>query len=252
MLAGLMAVIVIANVIPETAPTRYKIDIRSSQEVDMAAVGGGKQQSDLTGAAWITVTMSDTAGGQLAHIVVDSIVATPGGTIADQMTAEAIAAARGAVFHLYVVKGKVQVAPKALAQLPAQWILGQALPLLFPGAKADLKVGETWADTTSNDATTEAGSQTGATVIVWKVLSRDGDAYVMEGGASGAIAAQFNGGDTNMSTKVTGTQKVITSMTGPARSGSLESKVNATVVNSQAPDPIVVTAVTSITLTAIT
>lgn len=251
MLAGLLVLTTIVGVTPQTAPMRYRVDLKSSQEVDLSAMGAGKQLSDLTASAWITVTMSDTAGGQLAHIVVDSMTATPTGMMEQQMPAEAIAAAKGALFHLYIVNGKVKGTPKPSVESPALSVVAQSLPLLFPGAKAGLKVGETWTDTTSNDATTDQGSQTGSTVMLWKVLAMDGDAYVMEGEAKGTMTAQQTAGDLNIATKSAGTQKVTTTANGPAKSGSTEMKVDATVITSQVPDPIPVTGSTQVTVTAL-
>ena len=251
MLAGLLVLATIAGVSSPTAPMRYKIDFKSSQEVDLSAAGAGKQMSELTASAWITVTMSDTAGGQLAHVVVDSLTATPTGMMAQQITDEAIAAAKGALFHLYIVNGKVQGTPKPSVESAALAVVAQSVTLLFPGAKTGLKVGETWTDTTRNDATTDAGTQTGSTVLLWKVLSMEGDAYVLEGAATGTMTAQQGGGELNISTKSTGTQKVTTTAKGPSKSGNTVMKVDATVVTSQLPDPIPVTGSTTVTVTAI-
>lgn len=251
MLAGLMMLASITAVTPQQAPTRYKIDLKTSQEVDLSAMGGPKQVSDLTGSAWVTVTMSDTSGGKLAHVVVDSLVATPTGMMAQQMPDEAIAGAKGAFFHVYVVNGKVSGTPKPSIENAALGMVQQSLSLLFPGHKMGAKVGDTWSDTTKTDATTEAGTQAGSTVTEWKVLSMAGDGYVMEGESKGSMTATQGGGELNISTKMTGTQKVTTSATGPSTMGETNMKIDATVITSQVPDPIPVTGSTMVTITAL-
>lgn len=251
MLAGLMMLASITAVTPQQAPMRYKIDLKTSQEVDLSAMGGPKQASDLTASAWVTVTMSDTAGGKLAHIVVDSLVATPTGMMAQQMSEEAITEAKGAFFHVYVVNGKVSGSPKPSIENPALGMVQQSLSLLFPGHKMGAKIGDTWSDTTKSDATTEAGTQTGTTVTEWKVLSMDGDGYVMEGESKGTMTATQGGGELNIATKMTGSQKVTTSATGPSKMGETNMKIDATVITSQVPDPIPVTGITMVMITVL-
>ncbi len=109
--------------------------------------------------------------------------------------------------------------PKPSIENAALGMVQQSLSLLFPGHKMNAKVGDTWSDTTKNDATTEAGSQTGTTVTEWKVLSMTDDGYVMEGASKGTMTATQGGGELNIATKMTGTQKVTTSAMGPSRTG---------------------------------
>lgn len=249
MLAGMMMLASITAVTPPQAPVRYKIDLKTSQEVDLSAMGGPKQVSDMTASAWVTVTMSDTAGGKLAHLVIDSLVATPTGMMAQQMTDEAIAEAKGAFFHLYVVNGKVSGTPKPSIESPVLGMVQQSLSLLFPGHKMGAKVGDTWSDTTKSDTSNEGGSQTGTTVTEWKVLSLAGDGYVMEGESKGSMTATQGGGELNIATKMTGTQKVTTSASGPSSVGENTMKIDATVITSQVPDPIPVTGSTMVMIT---
>lgn len=251
MLAGLMMLASIAAVTPQQGPMRYKIDLKTTQEVDLSAMGGPKQESDLTASAWVTVTMSDTAGGKVAHIVVDSLVATPTGMMAQQMSEAAITEAKGAFFHLYVVNGKVSGTPKPSIENAALGMVQQSLSLLFPGHKMGAKIGDSWSDTTKTDASTDAGTQTGTTVTEWKVLSMEGDGYVMQGESTGSMTATQGGGELNIATKMTGTQKVTTSASGPSKLGENTMKIDATVITSQVPDPIPVSGSTMVTITAL-
>ena len=66
------------------APLRYKIVTRTNTDIDLTAAGQGSQTIALVSTTFVTVNLSDTAGGQLANIVVDSS-AFDGGAIAAQL-----------------------------------------------------------------------------------------------------------------------------------------------------------------------
>ena len=60
---------------PGAAPTvaRYKIAQQTEQEVDLSAMGGGKQASRFGTALYVTLTVGDTTGGRTLHVVFDSM-----------------------------------------------------------------------------------------------------------------------------------------------------------------------------------
>ena len=51
---------------------RYRIVSISNQEVDASALGAPSQTVTITTTALITLRLTDSAGGQVAHITVDS------------------------------------------------------------------------------------------------------------------------------------------------------------------------------------
>ena len=75
--------------------TRYRIESKTQQEVDLTVAGGGKQTTNITQLAIVSITLTDTAGGKVLHAVIDSVtVDSPAPDIA------AIAAkAKGAWIH---------------------------------------------------------------------------------------------------------------------------------------------------------
>lgn len=249
MFAGLMTLVTIANITPTpSAPMRYKIDVKSSQEMTMA---GAKQSMDVTSSAWVTVTMVDSASGQAARVMIDSMTLVPTGMMAQGLPPEAASEAKGATIDLYLMGGKVQGKPKMSVQNPAIMLIFEGVNLLFAGNRAKLAVGDNWADTTRIDNTNDGGSQTGLVVTMWKVLSMDGDAYVLEGDATATMNAEQGGGAVNIATKTTGKQTVTTTGKGLVRKANVEAKVDATIIVSQMPDPIPMLGTTTLTITAL-
>ena len=253
MLAGLLVLATMAGVSPNvSAPMRFKIDVKTVQEIDLTAMGQGKMPSDVTSSAWITVTMSDTSGGQLAHVVIDSMTLTPTGMAAQQLPPDAAAGAKGAVFHLYIVDGKIKGPMKpSIEGNMAVGMVQQGIALLFPGARAGMKAGDTWTDTTKVDTSTDASTQTGSTVTLWKVVSLDGDAYNLEGALTGTMNAEQGGGQVSISSKQAGTTTVTTSVKGPASKALVSTRMDATIVAAQVPDPISMVGTTIVSITAL-
>gem|GEM_PF-2775518 len=65
---------------------RYRIDSKTHQAVDAAAIGAGRQQSVTDRSAFLRITVMDSAGGKALRFVLDSIVHRgtdlPPGTVA--------------------------------------------------------------------------------------------------------------------------------------------------------------------------
>jgi len=166
MLVGLLALASLTGAVTTpSAPQRYRIEVKAQTEVDATASGQGKFSSELSLVGFITVTMSDTTGGQLAHIVVDSVVIPAGIEMPPQMGDPA--AAKGIFFHGYIVDGKVKggLKPNQPNQLVA--MLAGGVENLFPGLRTTAKVGDTWSDTVKTDATSEGMTQQSVTMINW-------------------------------------------------------------------------------------
>lgn len=253
MLAGLLVLATMAGVSPNaSAPMRFKIDVKTVQEIDLTAMGQGKMPSDVSASAWITVTMSDTTGGQLALVVIDSMTLTPTGMAAQNLPPDAAAGAKGAQFHLYIVDGKIKGPMKpSIEGNMAVGMVQQGISMLFPGAKSGLKAGDTWTDTNKVDTSTEGSTQNGSIVTLWKVASLEGDAYNLEGVVSGTMNAEQGGGQVNISSKQTGTTTVTTSVKGPASKALVSSKMDATIITPQVPDPISMIGTTMVSIIAL-
>jgi hypothetical protein len=144
--------------------TKYRIDQSLSQEVDATVAGGAKQRIAFTTSSFVTVTLSDSAGGKLMRVVVDSLR----GDSAVPIPAAVLDSARGAEFRGFVEKsGK----PSGLAAMGANSAATQIQGLLsdfFPWIKAGLKPGDSWADTTAKTNASGTDSVTVRRVSAYK------------------------------------------------------------------------------------
>ncbi len=250
MLAGLLALATaIGAVTTPVGPLRYKIEMKSSQEVDLSAMGSGKQSGEVTAVAFVSVTMSDSAAGQLAHVVLDSMSLEPSGSMAMAYDPTFAASAKGGFFHLYVVGGKVQGTPTpSIEGNPALAILAQAVMVMFPGVtKAGLKAGESYADTTNTTSTTEQGTNNSSAVTVWTMKGMEDGAMVFEGESNGKMT--IDGGQAAITGTNKGTRKMTSTAKGPVKSAAVSSKIDLAAVPAGMSDVIPITGTSSLTIT---
>jgi hypothetical protein len=137
---------------PVTA--KYRVDQTLTQEVDASAEGQGKQTLRFTTSTFVTVTLNDSAGGRTMRVVIDSLK----GDSAAPIPPAVMDSARGGEFRAFVSRtGK----PSPLTPTGTSPAASQVQGLLtdfYPWARAGLKVGDAWTDTTVS--TTGAGSDT--------------------------------------------------------------------------------------------
>lgn len=170
--------------------TRYRVDQTLNQEIDASASGAGKQSIHFTTTSYLSVRLTDSAGGKAVRIVLDSMRGDSGAPI----PASVMDSARGGEFRGFVERSGrpgrlVTTGNAAAAQL--QGLLSDFLPWVRPG----FKVGETWADTSV--ATTGEGADTVTVrrVITYRAASNEGQ------GARRAVRIA-----TTHSSQVSGTQ----------------------------------------------
>jgi hypothetical protein len=141
--AGLLLFGVVSDP-PAPKTTRYRIESKTQQEVDLTVAGGGKQTSNVNQVALISITLTDTAGGKTMHAVIDSItVESPAPEIA------AIAAkAKGGWLHGFVdAWGRATVVATSADSNDVIAQLKPTLSRFFPVVKPGTKQGDSWVDT---------------------------------------------------------------------------------------------------------
>ena len=147
--------------------TKYRIDQSLSQEIDATAAGGAKQKISFTTRSFVTVTLADSAGGKSIRVVVDSIR----GDSATPIPAPVLDSARGSVFRGFIDKSGrptgLEPAGGSSAGAQIQGLLSDFLPWVKPG----LKVGDSWADTTSKTNGTGADSVTVQRVSAYRAAA---------------------------------------------------------------------------------
>lgn len=147
--------------VPGAATLKYRIEAKNQTTVDLSAFGQAPQEQSLGLTAWVVVTLSDTTGGRVMHVVVDS--AKYEGTL--PLGPESVDSAKGGVIHGFVdASGRVknmEATPKTnLFMAQIQGVMGN----LFPRVKGGAKAGDTWTDTT--EVTNNAGGANTKTKLI--------------------------------------------------------------------------------------
>ena len=126
------------------ATFRYRIDSKNQTTIDLSGLGQPAQEQSLGLSAWVVVSLQDTSGGRVLHVVVDSV--TYDGTL--PIGKESVDSAKGGTIHgLVDPAGRVKnltVTPNAsvfMAQVEA------VMAGFFPRIKAGAKTGDKWIDT---------------------------------------------------------------------------------------------------------
>ena len=125
--------------------TRYRVETKTETTVDLSGVGQPNQQVNLGVVSWIAVTLSDTTGGRIMHVVVDSIRYDGG---APQLTQASADSARGGTLHAFVdASGHV----KEVEAHPSENIflsdVQGVIHSFFPKVKTGAATGDAWTDT---------------------------------------------------------------------------------------------------------
>jgi hypothetical protein len=250
MVAGLLALSLLAAGPGGTdgAPQRFKIEVKQAQTIDLSAMGQGAQENGINATGFVTITMSDTAGGKIAHVVLDSMTIEASGAAAGQFPAFLADSAKGAIWHLYVVNGKIEGEPKPSKESPATAIMQQGIGSLFNPIKG-AKVGDTWTDTTNVNNNNEQGSTTGTTVTTWTVDAVAGSVFTLTAKATGTLSGEQQGGQMLMSGTTTSTAKIVSAAGGPASSVGLESGQTMSITVPMADAPIPINGKTTVTVT---
>jgi len=66
--------------------TRYRIESKVEQVIDLSPVGQAEQRNNLEMINFLTITLNDTAGGQTVHAVLDSVTKPAANPLPDQAT----------------------------------------------------------------------------------------------------------------------------------------------------------------------
>jgi hypothetical protein len=235
---------------PDKAAQRYKLDVTINQVIDVTSAGQGVVTSVITGTALLTLSLSDTTGGQLAHLVIDSFTVNATGQAAGNFSQELANALKGQYLHGYIVDGKLSGAAKPSVEgNPTMNLVMPAMNALFPGIGARAANEQNWSDTTRNNTINEGGTQNTESIVQWTVNSREGTTLNLTGEATGTVTMETP--EQQVSGTVTSTSTVVSVVGGPSTSATLSSKQALTVLISALPDPLPVNIETQATLTAI-
>ncbi|HXE58394.1 MAG TPA: hypothetical protein VNK43_10370 [Gemmatimonadales bacterium] len=164
---------------PAWAPpntTRYRIDYKANQVVDLTPLGQTEQKQSFGWSSFLNVTLNDSAGGRALTAVLDSVTIEPG----SPMPAAAFDSVKGARWTGWISpQGKVS-GLTAVVERPgvrqAEGLLAGFYPLVggfYPRVKRGAKVGDTWTDTLDLPRNDEAVAMTTRTVTNYSVTGTE-------------------------------------------------------------------------------
>jgi hypothetical protein len=133
--------------------TRYRVETKVEQVVDLTALGQSEQKNNLEVVNFLTISFNDTSGGQTVHAVLDSIVKPAANPLPEQGSLDS---ARGSTWHAILSPdGKLSDVKRVDTANTAP--VGDVITNFFPRVKQGAKVGDQWTDT--SETTSDQGGQ---------------------------------------------------------------------------------------------
>jgi hypothetical protein len=149
--------------------TRYRIETRMEQVVDLSGMGQSEQRNNLGMVNFLTITLNDTAGGQTVRAVLDSIVGSDTSAALPQASLDS---AKGRTWHaLLSPEGKLTNVKRMDSSSTGQ--ASELLSSFFPHVKVGAKVGDRWTDTSETTTDAEGQSITTRTITNYSVTGTE-------------------------------------------------------------------------------
>jgi len=238
---------------PAAANARYKATIASKQVVSLSALGQEDQENAQTANSFFQLALSDSAGHQVAHLVIDSLAPDP--QLRAQVPDSILALAKGATYHL-VIDGTGAL---TLTTIKDGGPLGKAFASSFyefiPRVKGDLAAGREWADTTETSREIPNGALKTRTATNYAI----GGAETVDGTAGTRVNAAFAssqtgaqetpGGTADLAGTSSGSSSWVLAKDGTILSATRKEEVKLTVTLAMAPAPIPITQTQDATIT---
>lgn len=222
--------------------TKYRMEASIEQVVDLSVVGQAEQRNTVNQTVLFTVTLTDSAGGQAMHVVIDSVdasgVGTPPRAVLDS--------AKGAWLHGFLSKdGQATVSGVSDERSDLVGQLKTSILTFHPRIRAALENGAQWVDTTAVQSKTS--SQEMSSVVVTSYTA--GGKEQFGGGSAQRIDATVTSkgtgtiqnpglGSMDISTEETATRTYFVSPAGRYLGGTTSGKADATISAAALPAPI--------------
>jgi hypothetical protein len=236
--------------------TKYRIETKNETTVDLSSFNQPPQQVNIGLVSWIAVTMSDTTGGRILRLVVDSMKYDGTAPQISQLSADS---AKGGVLHgLVDSKGRVT----NLTQQPStnifladiQGVIHSFFPKVKPGAKS----GEGWTDTVEVTNTTNGSNVKSSFLINYTAGGQESVSGLTALKLSAASRASITGtienpqaGTMEVAGTVTGTSTSLVGADGRYLGGSSNSTSDQTLKSAMIPTPIPVKVVRTVQVTVL-
>lgn len=148
--------------------TRYHVNAKSENTVDLSGFGGPSQVTNVKFDAWIAMTLTDSAGGKAIHVVIDSAT---GESNAPTFQATDPAAAKGATIHGWLdPTGQVKDLKASVSSNIMVNSIQGAVNGMFPKVRGTTRAGASWVDTTDIANTSEGNKSTAKVVTSYNAI----------------------------------------------------------------------------------
>jgi hypothetical protein len=203
--------------VPVRVPLHFKISAKTTTVVDLSAMGQPSQNVIMTVGGFVSATTTDSAGGVVASIVVDSSTFDAGEFTA-ALPPEMTASSKGTVFHVFLVNGRpaAAVSAKPATVQSAQLLAG--VELLLAGLRPRT-ANESWVDTAKTDTTVAQGTAAGTRITTWKASPGTAGRIQLDGSYTGTTTV--GAGPMSGEMKMTGTSHVLAMPGMLSESGTL-------------------------------
>jgi hypothetical protein len=169
--AAALAAGVAASAPRATTTTKYHLNAKIDNTVDLSVFGAPSQVTNLALDAWIVMALSDSAGGKVVHVVVDSVKVE---TNMPQIQTGDGAAAKGATIHGFLdPAGRMK---NLTSNLPTNTLVNSvqgAVNGMFPRVRAGAKPGDSWVDTTDVNNAGEGNHTTAKVVTTYNAAAAE-------------------------------------------------------------------------------
>jgi hypothetical protein len=229
-------------------PKRYKIDVKTLQVVNLTAMGQSEQRVEIASTGFVTITTSDSAGGQAVTIVLDSLQVAPGAPI----PADAAKSAAGATWHGFRPAGGRVKGLKLDGENPVAATVAGILQEIFPPLNTGAREGSTWTDTTDTDTGNSGIMVRTVTNFLASTDTFAGDKVLkLAGASSSAISGTQESPQGSMTFEGTGsgTTTWLVGSDGYSLGATYNSKQSLSITAAIAPEPLPVEITTEGTLT---
>ena len=245
MTARALALLALAGTTTLGAPAgtmRYRIDQTIDQAVDASVIGGGQQQQRFTVSIFLSVRLTDTAGGRVVDAVVDSMRADSA-----PVPQAALDSARGTPLHGLLDTAGHVTDVRALRDTPLAPQLTDVVSRLYPGLRAGLRVGDGLTDTARTSSAVGGGTLTVRRITTYKATGtearREGRATKVETAFTSSVSGtqQTPAGPAQIEGSGSGSGAHYVAPDGRYLGGGYSMTTKLTLAGAFAPQPLPVT-----------
>jgi hypothetical protein len=224
---------------PTTAARRYRLDLKTTQVIDLKAVGQTEQRQEFGSTGFLSVSIADTTGGKTLSVVLDSLKPDS----ASPVPSEAAKAAAGTTWHGVVGSNGRITGLQASSDNPVAVTLTALLREFLPPVPAGVAPGKAWTDTTENNDNVPNGSMAVRTITNFQSSSETYEgvkALKIASASSSSFSGnqETGGGSAAIEGTGTGTGLWYLGPDGTYLGGKRSSTQNLTVSGAFAPEPL--------------